>query len=487
MNIAQVIENHPASDIALVGEGESVTYGELQQRASALRTALRARGIGAGDRVLVIGENEIEFVLATIAVLGIGAHVAPIRSRNPLPEVQRKAAAIDPQLVLMAATAAWVTEHSEHVVGADFAMVAELESGPYSENRASEVLSPVYDGDLDDLAFLLLTSGVSGDAKVAMLSHGNLNWVQSLLSENEAVGLTSDDVALCILPLTHIFGLNVILLTTLRVGGTVVLEAEFSVDESLRLIREQKVTTISGVPRVWQAFVESDAPADTFANVRQLASGAAALPGTLFAAFQERFGAELAEGYGLTETSPIVTWSRGIKTKPGSVGHPVPGVEVILVEDDGTAVEPGDAGEIVIRSPGVFKGYLDDPELTSTVLTEDGWFWTGDVGVFDADGYLYLVDRIKDIIIVSGFNVYPSEVESILLSHPKVQGAIVVGTPHARTGEAVVAHISGEATVEELEEHCRANLSRYKWPSEYRLVDELPVSATGKPLRRVLR
>ncbi len=195
----------------------------------------------------------------------------------------------------------------------------------------------------------------------------------------------------------------------------------------------------------------------------------------------------MAEGYGLTETSPIVTWSRGIPVRPTSVGKVIEGAQVVLVEPDGTPVDVGDTGEVVISGPGVFKGYLDSPALTDAVLTDDGWFWTGDVGVFDEDGYLYLVDRIKDIVIVSGFNVYPSEVEGVLMEHPGVRGAVVVGEEDLDTGETVVAHVLGEVDAAELDEFARANLSRYKCPTSYRFVDELPVAATGKLIRRELR
>ena len=166
---------------------------------------------------------------------------------------------------------------------------------------------------------------------------------------------------------------------------------------------------------------------------------------------------------------------------------PIPGVELVLVESDGTPVDAGDTGEIVVRGPGIFQGYLNSPEETDAVLTEDGWFWTGDVGVFDADGYLHLVDRIKDLIIVSGFNVFPSEVESILMEHPAVRGAVVVGTPHGETGEAVVAHVSGDVDAGDLDVFIRSQLSRYKCPTEYYFVDELPVAPTGKLIRRELR
>ena len=337
----------------------------------------------------------------------------------------------------------------------------------------------------DDLAFLMLTSGVSGDAKVAMLSHHNLRWMQEAISGPD--GLQPDDITLGSLPFTHIFGLNVVLLASLGRGAKVVLQRRFDVDASLELVRRHGVTSLTGAPPMWQRWAAADAPDDSLATVRYATSGAAALPVEVFNAIRDRYGVEIAEGYGLTETSPVVTWSRNMTIKPTSVGRPLPGVEVALVESDGTPAEDGDIGEIVVRSPGVFKGYLDAEGFTETVLTEDGWFWTGDVGVFDEDGYLYLVDRVKDLIIVSGFNVYPSEVENVLMEHPLVRGAVVVGSPHGETGETVVAHVSGEVEPDELDSFVRERLSRYKCPTKIHFVDELPVAPTGKVIRRELR
>ena len=289
------------------------------------------------------------------------------------------------------------------------------------------------------------------------------------------------------LPFSHIFGLNLVLLATLKVGGTVVLQRRFDEVESLQLVRQYGITTLAGAPPMWQRWAAADVPDDSMATIRHASSGAAALPLAAYEAVLDRFGIEVAEGYGLTETSPIVTWSRGIAVRPTSVGKVIEGAEVVLVEPDGTPVDAGDTGEVVIRSPGVFKGYLNSPELTDAVLTDDGWFWSGDVGVFDDDGYLYLVDRIKDIIIVSGFNVYPSEVEGVLTQHPGVRGAVVVGAEDLDTGETVVAHVLGSASAEELDVFARANLSRYKCPTSYEFVDELPVASTGKLIRRELR
>ncbi len=478
MNLASVIEEHDGDRVALIDGETTITYAMLREEVAALRHRLTSEGIGPEAKVAILAGNEPDFVTGSLAALGIGALAVPVRATSPLPELLRKLAIVQPDIILTGEAGRWAIDHQVEIG----ALMVDVSTAGGSAAEAP----PIVDRTDDDLAFLLLTSGVSSDAKVAMMSHRNLAWVQRAITEAED-GLEPNDIALGVLPFSHIFGLNVLLLASLRIGAAVVLQHRFDAELSLDLIRRHQITSISGAPPMWQRWAEADAPDDALASVRNAASGAAALPAEIFEAIRVRYGVEIAEGYGLTETSPIVTWSRGVQPRATSVGRPLDGVDVVLVEPDGTPVDVGDTGEIVVRSPGVFMGYLDAEETTSAVLTDDGWFWTGDMGVFDDDGYLYIVDRIKDIIIVSGFNVYPSEVESILMEHPAVRGAVVVGTPHGDTGEAVAAHVSGDVDAEELDAFAQARLSRYKCPTEYHFVDELPVAPTGKLIRRELR
>ena len=480
MNIATIINRHDGDRLALIDGDVQVTYGELRDRVDAVRARLHQADVGPDDPLAILAGNEVDFAVATLAGLGLGARIVPVRPGSPLPELERKLASVRPKLMVLGEAGAWITSD-----GIDVG-VPTLDLAVDGDAVAADA-PPVIDRDPDDIAFLMLTSGVASDAKVAMLSHGNLAWAQDAILDRGDLGLQPDDVALGVLPFSHIFGLNLVLLATLKVGGTVVLQRRFDEVESLQLVKEHGITTLAGAPPMWQRWAAADVPDDSMATIRHASSGAAALPLAVYEAVLARFGIEVAEGYGLTETSPIVTWSRGIAVRPTSVGKVIEGAEVVLVEPDGTPVDAGDTGEVVIRSPGVFKGYLNSPELTDAVLTEDGWFWSGDVGVFDGDGYLYLVDRIKDVIIVSGFNVYPSEVEGVLMEHPDVRGAVVVGAEDLDTGETVVAHVLGSASAEELDVFARANLSRYKCPTSYEFVDELPVAATGKLIRRELR
>lgn len=477
MNIATIILDKPAQKVALIEGDRFVSYEELRQLVDRARANLAQAGLGIDGRLPIIAGNEIDFVVATLACLGLGAQVVPVRPTSPVPELERKLASVAASTVVVGREGSWLVDD-----GVDLGLTfIDIHAEPTIE------APQIVECDPDHPGFLMLTSGVASDAKVAILSHANISWAHGAIQGRGENGLQSKDITLGVLPFSHIFGLNMVLLATLCVGGTVVLQSRFDAEGSLDLIRRHGVTVLSGAPPMWRRWAELDAPADSLSTIVHASSGAAALPSSVFAGMRDKYGITVAEGYGLTETSPIVTWSRGIDVKPSSVGKVIEGCEVILADVDGTPVDTGDVGEVVIRGPGVFAGYLDSPSLTEAVLTTDGWFWTGDIGVFDDDGYLYIVDRVKDVVIVSGFNVYPSEVEMILAQHPGVRGAVAVGEEDLETGETVVAHVLGQVTAEELDAHARAHLSRYKCPTDYRFVDELPVAASGKLIRRALR
>jgi long-chain acyl-CoA synthetase len=308
--------------------------------------------------------------------------------------------------------------------------------------------------------------------------------------------LNPGDVCLGVLPLFHVFGLNAVLGIGLAAGASTVLLDHFDAAAAVRDVREHQVSVVAGVPAMYHAFLELDdaaAPAQAFESVRLAVSGAAPLDGELLDGMRKRFGVVVHEGYGLTEAAPIVTTSVIGRREPaaGSIGPPLPGVDVRLVDADGGDVLPGDPGEIWVRGPNVFPGYWHDPDATTRALTGDGWLRTGDVAVSDDEGELSLVDRAKDLVIVSGFNVYPAEVEEALLEHPDVAEAAVVGEPDPRTGEAIVAFVVPEPGARPdpaaLLAHCARSLARYKCPTRVEIVDALPRSFAGKVLRRELR
>ena len=345
--------------------------------------------------------------------------------------------------------------------------------------------------DPESVSTIMYTSGTTGVPKGVILSHGNLRANLEQMQETP-IALRREDISLCVLPLFHIYGLNVVLNLSIYVGAKLVLLERFHAKDALDAIRAESVTLVAAAPPAYVEWLAlEDAPADAFATVRAAVSGAAPLSGEVLTGFKRRFDTTIWEGYGLTETSPaLTTTAMGGTAKPGSIGRPLPRVEIRLLDEDGEEAEEGDPGEVVVRGPNVFSGYWNQPEATARRLV-DGWFKTADVAITDDDGDLYLVDRRTDLIIVSGFNVFPREVEDVVRRHPKVADVAVVGMPDARSGEAVravVVAVAGESlTMEDVVEFAGTSLAPYKVPSRVDVVSEIPRNAAGKVLRRALK
>jgi long-chain acyl-CoA synthetase len=482
MNVATVIEGAPDTAVAVTEPTATVTYGELRARVGALRGGLVGLGVGPGDRVGIVAGNGLVFVETYLAVVGIGAVAVALNPDSPPPELARQLAAVEAKL-LVAEAAPTDQPSVERVVVAD-------DSDPtWAELRAAAPV-PVADVAADTVATLLFTSGTAGAPRAAMLTHGSLRAnVDQLLAGPDRIG--PDDVVLGALPCFHIFGLTVTVLLTFTAGACLVTVPRFDPASSLDLIHRQAVTIVPGAPPMWAAWSRlPEAQPAAFATVRHALSGAAPLPDDVAETMQRRFGVVVREGYGLTEASPVVTTSVGIEARRGSVGRALDGIEIRLVDAGGDDVVVGDPGEIWVRGANVFAGYWADPAATARVLTSDRWLRTGDIAVVDDEGYLYIVGSSKDLVIVSGFNVYPAEVEHVLIEHPDVAEAVVIGVPHPYSGQAVKALVvpapGATPTEAELIAHCRAHLARYKCPVTIELVDELPRGATGKILRRIL-
>ncbi len=483
VNVARVVDGHNADAIALVSRNQQISYGELRDQIDRMRGGLAALGIGSGDRVALLCGNGHPFVIAYLAVVGLGAAVVPLNPGSPAPEIQRELAVVGPVAVVVdrSAAGAWVGVDRDAVPTVRIVVSVDGDAGggsiPVEDLLAAAPLAAI-DVAPDHLAALMFTSGTAGAPRAAMLTHGNLlSNIQQ--SRSVTTRVAPGDVVYGVVPCYHIFGLNVVVTFSLAMGATVVLVQRFDPATALESIKSRGVSVIPGAPALWVAFAHFDeAPADAFTGVRLALSGAAKLPVRVAELLEERFGIRVAEGYGLTEASPVVTSSVGQPPVYGSVGRVLGGVELRIVDDDGRDALVGDAGEIWVRGPNVFAGYLDDPEATARVLTADGWLRTGDIGMCDEAGRLYLVDRAKDLVIVSGFNVYPAEVEDVLTAHPAVLEAGVIGVPHPHTGEAVKAFVvlAAGATIDEdaLIEHCHDHLARYKCPAKILFVDELP-------------
>ena len=495
MNLASLLLSSAATDPAgpaVLHDGRTLTFAELDGMARRLATCIAGRA-GRGDRVAIVAGNEPWFVAAYLGVLAAGAVAVPLNPSSPALELTGELSTVGAKIVLVTAPfAERAVDAAAAATGAPEVVVLDAEA--LTSQEALE-RSPIAEVDAADVAVLLFTSGTGGPPKAAMLTHSCLAANIDQVQHHPGLSLRADDVVLGVLPCFHVFGLNVVLGLALAAGRPVALADRLDPAGVIGRIRDDGVTVIATVPAMygaWLALDEADAPPDAFSRVRLAVSGAAALAPDVASGMRERFGLDVREGYGLTEASPIVA-SAAVdgREHPGSIGPPLDGVEVRLVDGDGEDALEGDPGEIWVRGPNVFAGYWGEPAATASVLTEDGWLRTGDVAVADAGGWLTLVGRAKDLVIVSGFNVYPAEVEDALVSHPDVSAAAVVGEPHPRTGETVVAFVvasSGAALdPSDLIRYLGGRLARYKLPTRVEVVEELPRSWGGKLLRRVLR
>ena len=496
MNLVDTFQDHPGDAVALISRGRSTDYATIRAQAAALAGGLASLGLEPGDRLGIVAGTNWYFVASYLAALHAGLVAVPLNPTDPAPAIQRELAAVGARAVFVGPagrpsfagvdTAAVPT--LEHVVATEG---HELDGAVLLDDLLDHEPMPVVERADDDVAVLIFTSGTAGSPKAAMLTHGNLRSNLEQTAEHPGRAIVADDVILGVLPLFHIFGLNVALGGALHAGAAILLIERFDPASAVEAIARHGVTIVTGAPTMWATWAQlPDADPAAFATVRLAASGASRLDQAVAEAMAERFGVTVTEGYGLTEASPVVTTSVGVDSKPGSIGVPLPGVELRLVDADGDDVLVGDPGEIWVRGPNVFAGYWDDPDASAVALTADGWLRTGDIAVVDDDGFLYIVDRAKDLIIVSGFNVFPAEVEEVLLEHPGVDAAAVVGVAHPHTGEAVKAYVvvaDGRSFEEdELIEFCADHLARYKCPSKVMFVDEIPTGLAGKVLRRQL-
>jgi long-chain acyl-CoA synthetase len=513
VNLAEIIERHDASAVAFRFHGEDTTFGELRARCAGVRRWCAERGLEPGDRIALMLGATPEFGVAYFGVLGHGAIAVPLNPNSPAAELDRELRTVQASVVLAAAEAAAsgtgvVGELRE--LGHEVFGVGEIDGsgtgapdapGAPDVSDVSEARAPLHDCDPDDPAAYLFTSGTAGSPKAAVLTHGSL--LANIEQVELRVGLaaTADDVGLLVVPPFHVLGLNAVLGVQMYVGGRLVLLERFDPAATLEAIRSEGVTILAGVPQLFAALADlPDATGEELASVRLACSGAAPLDAGTAERFEQRFGVPIWQGYGLTEASPTVTFPDLRRRRDvHSVGVPLPGVEVRVVDADGLDVEPGDPGEVLVRGPNVFAGYYEDPGATSAALDRRGWLHTGDVAVMADDGALTLVDRKKDLIIVSGFNVFPGEVEQVLTQCPEVEEAVVVGVPDEDQGESVRAFVvpdpalwpEGAAepsgiTPEDLMRHCSRHLARYKCPAQVTFVRELPRGLQGKVLRRAV-
>jgi long-chain acyl-CoA synthetase len=494
MNISQSIERAAKlfpEKTAVIFEDRRITYKQLNKTVNKIANAFKAHGFGLGDRIGLHLPNIPEFAVCYLAAQKIGAiavSVSPMLKAGEMDYILNDSGAalvctiegLLPNLPLdkcpeLRQVLVCEGEGQGHPTFAQW-----LEKGS-DQGRAADL-------DRETPAALLYTSGTTGFPKGAILSHGNV--VSNIWTTLHHAGYTPDDRMALFLPAFHVFGQNFIMNATFLACATLVIYRRFDPEKVLASIGQNHVTMFFAVPTIYINLLNMDLTPFDLSSIRYEFSAAATIPREISSRWTERFGRPVYEGYGLTECSPFACYNHDFIHKFGSVGTPVENYEIKILDEMDNEVALGTWGEICIKGPGVMQGYWKRPEETAAAL-RNGWLHSGDTGTMDDEGYVFIVDRVKDMVNVAGFKVYPAEIEQILYRHPAVKELAIYGIPHAQKGEAVKAAIvlkkGANATREDIIEFCRKNMAACKVPAEISFIDELPKSSTGKILKRVLR
>ena len=499
-NLADLVRSAARADPhkpAFTSSRRRLSWAEVDDLVDRTARGLRALGLDAGDRVALQLGNTPDFPVAYFGVLRAGLVAVPVNPGYTAPELR---GVLDDSgakvLVTTPAGAEVLAGHrgeagpEQLVVAGPQHLVDEVAGARSLESLLAAPGGPVAPSSGgEDLAVLLHTSGTSGRPRGAMLSHRALLANLDQCAAIEPPVMERDDVVLLVLPLFHVYGLNAVLGMLARQGATGVLVERFDPVETLDELRREGVTCVVGAPPMYVAWSLLPDVGDAFSSVRLALSGAAPLPGDVLHRVLDVTGHHVFEGYGLTETSPVLTSTLLSEVaQPDSIGRPVPGVELRLLDASGAVVDDGEIGEVVVRGANLFSGYWPDGAGGPDA---DGWFATGDVAYADAEGDLHLVDRRRELVLVSGFNVYPREVEQVLLTHPDIEEVAVLGIPHPYTGESVKALVvlreGATLTVDDVLAHAARSLARFKCPTAVEFVAALPYTATGKVRKGTLR
>lgn len=488
--------------------GKGTTYGELEQTVARFAGVLQDLGVQKGDHIAFLLGNTPHFIISLYASMRIGAVAIPINPIYTPDEISyiikngdvKLVIALDLLLPLVEAGVQGFPQVTNYIVcettpdiGEKYAALsdaAKAKTKLFTQliAKATHSVDPV-EVSSDDTAIILYTSGTTGQPKGAMLTHKNL--YSNARDIGDYLQMANDDRVIATLPVFHVFALTVVVNAPLTRGATIVLAPRFSPAEIFELAATYKATIFAGVPTMFNFLYQyEDGDVSAFSNLRLAISGGSSLPVSLLHNFENKFNVRVSEGYGLSEASPVTCFNPiDRERKPGSIGPSIVNVENKVVNELGEEVAVGEVGELIVRGPNVMKGYYKMPEETAVAI-RDGWLYTGDLARKDEEGYFYIVDRKKDLIIVGGYNVYPREVEEVLYSHNGIIEAAVVGFPDPNFGEAVHAYVvlkDPTVTVESIKDYCAKHIVKYKVPTVIELIDELPKNTTGKILRRSLK
>ena len=490
MNLAASLARNAADNpdrVAIHLGDQTTSYGELDDQSARVAGLLADRGIAPGTPIGIMLPNVPEFASVYYGILRTGAVVVPM---NPLLKAREIAYYLGDSGAPV--IFAWHVTAPEVEIGAKEAGAEAILVDPATFPDILATASPapqVVDRAAYDTAVVLYTSGTTGHPKGAELTHANLiNNVE--VSAADLFQLGPDDLIFGGLPLFHAFGQTCTLNAAIMTGASLTVLPRFDAAKALGILADQRVTIFAGVPTMFSALLHVPDRSDYDVSALRLCiSGGAAMPVEVLRQFEDAFDCIVLEGYGLSETSPVASFNHpGRERKPGSIGTPIRGVEMRVVDAAGAEVPQGEVGEIAIRGHNIMKGYLNRPEATAEAVSDDGWFRTGDIGRVDEDGYYYIVDRKKDLIIRGGYNIYPREIEEVLYEHPEVAEAAVVGIPHPELGEEVGAAVAlkpgATVTPDELRSYVKSQVAAYKYPRRVWIVDALPKGPTGKILKK---
>ena len=505
LNLAMLLEISARRDpgkVAVILDDMKLRYAEVNGAANKIANGLVGLGVRPGDTVALMLPNTPHFVICYYAILKLGATVVPLNVLFKRHEVVYHLD--DSDAVALIVWEGFVGEAAEGfqqakrcrnmIVAQAPGSTAALPDGALPLNALMADTSPIFDTHQtmpDDTAVILYTSGTTGRPKGAELSHFNM-FFNAYIGSEKVLETGPDEVGLAVLPLFHSFGQTCVMNALIYAGATITLLPRFEPQKALEVLARDKVSFFAGVPTMY-FYLLNFPSADQYdlSALRRCVSGGSAMPVEVMHAFNKKYNVTILEGYGLSETSPVASFNQlGRDPKPGSIGTPIWGVEMRCVDADGREVPVGELGEIVIRGHNVMKGYYKRVDVSAEAI-KDGWFFTGDVAYQDEDGYFFIKDRVKDMIIRGGFNVYPREIEEVLYGHPAIAEAAVIGIHDLALGEeikAVVAFKPGQSTAaQEIIDYCKDRLAAYKYPRSIEVRDTLPKTATGKILKRELK
>ncbi|MEH7386781.1 fatty acid--CoA ligase family protein [Bacillus sp. JJ1521] len=493
---------------AYIFQGNVSTYAELDGAVTKFASGLEKLGIKKGDHIALVLGNTPHFVIGFYGALRLGATVIPINPIYTPDEIGYIVNNGDVRVIITLDLLVPLFEKmNEHLPYVEHLIACETPQGVNSKVEVSKL--SIYrklksfsylvgSGDPsfveptlkdDDVAVILYTSGTTGKPKGAMLTHKNL--FSNARDVAEYLKISEHDRVITTLPMFHVFCLTVALNAPLMNGGTMLIVPKFSPMEIFQIAKDYKATIFVGVPTMYNFLLQyPEGNPEDLSSLRLCVSGGAAMPVALLKSFEQKFQVLVSEGYGLSEASPVTCFNPLDRPrKPGSIGTNIVNVENKVVDENGEELPIGQVGELIVRGPNVMKGYYKMPEESDATL-RNGWLYTGDLAKMDEEGYFYIVDRKKDMVIVGGYNVYPREVEEVLYNHPNIVEAAVLGVPDTNQGEAVYCYVvknDQNLTEENLLEYCREHLAKYKIPSKIEFIEELPKNTTGKILRRALK